>query len=307
MLSRYRFDRETPTPCWPPTPSSTSSRRRRSATSTGCASAWPRTRRAATAYLGRRLHRAALRGLLRQGRGGATSCSTRAPGRRLLGNELQVQPLHSAASGRHHEVCRVLIAAGADVNATQRHELHPAPRGGPARRRRARRAVPARPARTRRRGPMTGDTPADRRGGRPPRRRARLREVATEVAAPSAAFEVPLAVPGVDDRVVGVLLDPGGVEVVVCAEPATAPRPPLPGNRPQRAPCMHSRECTSLDSKVSHSEWWRPAHRDMHHDIWPAGEAGRVGIGGCRPQAAGAGVSAHIQHTAVASLSGCRR
>ncbi len=40
-------------------------------------------------------------------------------------NELQVQPLHSAASGRHHEVCRVLIAAGADVNATQRHEFTP--------------------------------------------------------------------------------------------------------------------------------------------------------------------------------------
>jgi ankyrin repeat protein len=28
-----------------------------------------------------------------------------------------VQPLHSAAAGRHHEVCRVLLAAGADVNA----------------------------------------------------------------------------------------------------------------------------------------------------------------------------------------------
>ena len=40
-------------------------------------------------------------------------------------NELRVQPLHSAASGRHHEVCRVLIAAGADVNATQRHEFTP--------------------------------------------------------------------------------------------------------------------------------------------------------------------------------------
>ena len=48
-------------------------------------------------------------------------------------NELQVQPLHSAASGRHHEVCRVLIAAGADVNATQRHEftsLHAAAKHG---------------------------------------------------------------------------------------------------------------------------------------------------------------------------------
>ena len=40
-------------------------------------------------------------------------------------NELRVQPLHSAAAGRHHEVCRLLIAAGADVNATQRDEFTP--------------------------------------------------------------------------------------------------------------------------------------------------------------------------------------
>jgi ankyrin repeat protein len=40
-------------------------------------------------------------------------------------NELHVQPLHSAASGRHHEVCRLLIAAGADINATQRHDYTP--------------------------------------------------------------------------------------------------------------------------------------------------------------------------------------
>ena len=40
-------------------------------------------------------------------------------------NDLTVQPLHSAASGRHHEVCRVLLAAGADVNARQRHGYAP--------------------------------------------------------------------------------------------------------------------------------------------------------------------------------------
>ena len=34
-------------------------------------------------------------------------------------NPFGVQPLHSAAAGRHHEVCRLLLAAGADVNATQ--------------------------------------------------------------------------------------------------------------------------------------------------------------------------------------------
>lgn len=34
-------------------------------------------------------------------------------------NELSNQPLHAAAAGRHVEVCRALLAAGADVNATQ--------------------------------------------------------------------------------------------------------------------------------------------------------------------------------------------
>lgn len=40
-------------------------------------------------------------------------------------NSLHVQPLHSAAAGRHHEVCRVLLAAGADVNATQQDSYTP--------------------------------------------------------------------------------------------------------------------------------------------------------------------------------------
>jgi ankyrin repeat protein len=34
-------------------------------------------------------------------------------------NEFANQPLHAAAAGRHVEVCRLLLAAGADVNATQ--------------------------------------------------------------------------------------------------------------------------------------------------------------------------------------------
>ena len=34
-------------------------------------------------------------------------------------NELANQPLHAAAAGKHVEVCRILLAAGADVNATQ--------------------------------------------------------------------------------------------------------------------------------------------------------------------------------------------
>jgi ankyrin repeat protein len=34
-------------------------------------------------------------------------------------NDFANQPLHAAAAGRHIEVCRVLLSAGADVNATQ--------------------------------------------------------------------------------------------------------------------------------------------------------------------------------------------
>jgi len=34
-------------------------------------------------------------------------------------NEMRVQPLHSAAASRHLEVCRLLLAAGADVDARQ--------------------------------------------------------------------------------------------------------------------------------------------------------------------------------------------
>ena len=35
-------------------------------------------------------------------------------------NETAVQPLHAAAAGHHQEACRILLAAGADVNAMQR-------------------------------------------------------------------------------------------------------------------------------------------------------------------------------------------
>jgi ankyrin repeat protein len=37
----------------------------------------------------------------------------------VANNEMRVQPLHSAAASRHLEVCRLLVAAGADVNARQ--------------------------------------------------------------------------------------------------------------------------------------------------------------------------------------------
>jgi uncharacterized protein len=50
-------------------------------------------------------------------------------------NQLQVMPLHSAAAGSHLGVARLLVAAGADVNATQRHgytPLHAAAQNGNA-------------------------------------------------------------------------------------------------------------------------------------------------------------------------------
>ena len=50
-------------------------------------------------------------------------------------NQLQVMPLHSAAAGSHMGVARLLVAAGADVNATQRHgytPLHAAAQNGNA-------------------------------------------------------------------------------------------------------------------------------------------------------------------------------
>lgn len=40
-------------------------------------------------------------------------------------NPFRVQPLHSAAAGRHNEVCRILLAAGADVNARQQDAYTP--------------------------------------------------------------------------------------------------------------------------------------------------------------------------------------
>jgi ankyrin repeat protein len=40
-------------------------------------------------------------------------------------NDFHVEPLHSAAAGRHIEICRLLIAGGADVNAKQRHGFTP--------------------------------------------------------------------------------------------------------------------------------------------------------------------------------------
>ena len=104
-------------------------------------------------------------------------CSTPAPrSTPCRRNEMRVQPLHSAAAGRHIEVCRVLIAAGADVNATPAARLHAAPRGRPARRRSSWSSCSCRPARTRpRRDGRRATRPADlaEAAGHVGRRRAR--------------------------------------------------------------------------------------------------------------------------------------
>jgi uncharacterized protein len=48
-----------------------------------------------------------------------------APVDAVADNPTRVQPLHSAAAGRQVEICRLLIAAGADVNAPQQHGFTP--------------------------------------------------------------------------------------------------------------------------------------------------------------------------------------
>ena len=161
-----------PTPCWRRIPTSTSSRRRRSATSTGCASGWRRTTGGRPAYSTdgfTALHFAAFFGKVEAAR---TLLDAGAVVNAYSVNELQVQPLHSAAAGRHHEVCRVLIAAGADVNATQRHEftpLHAAAKHGDAELVELFLSAGADPTGPDRSGRHPG---RHRRGGRPRRRRA---------------------------------------------------------------------------------------------------------------------------------------
>ena len=79
-------------------------------------------------------------------------------------NPFANQPLHAAAAGRHLEVCRLLLGAGADVERHPARRLHAVARGRPERGRRARRAVPV----GRRRPVGRSVTPAKRQP-RPPK------------------------------------------------------------------------------------------------------------------------------------------
>lgn len=64
----------------------------------------------------------------------------------VAANDMRVQPLHSAAASRNLKICRLLLAAGADVDARQAGGFHAPPRGGPERRSRDGRAVPLGPS-----------------------------------------------------------------------------------------------------------------------------------------------------------------
>ena len=155
------------------------------------------------------------------------SCSRRAPRSNVVaGNEMRVQPLHSAAAGRHLEVCRLLLAAGADVDARQAGgftPLHAAAQNGDPELVElflSARADPPAPT-------DDGETPADtaEAAGHPDVARRLRRGRGRRVAPPAptrgrrsagvSSARGSARGPRVDDRVVDLLLVAGGVEVVV--------------------------------------------------------------------------------------------
>ena len=208
------------TRCSRPIRTWTSSRRRRSATSTGCASASTRIRAEPSPSRADGFTALHFAGFFGKAEAARTLIDAGAMVDAVSRNEMRVQPLHSAAAGRHIEVCRLLIASGADVNATQQHgftPLHAAAQHGDDELVELFLSAGADPLH----GTMPATRPADiaEAAGHvdvaraAPRGRRGSRQRADRLG--SAALEVALAVPGVDHRVVGLLLDPGRVEVVV--------------------------------------------------------------------------------------------
>ena len=204
---------------------------------------------AASAFSTGRLHGAPFRGVLRQGGGGEDAAGAGAsvdvvhaqpvrepaaprrggraqrgglpgPARRRVPTSNATQhggftPLHEAAQHGDVEMAELFLSAGADPPAPRRgwHARRPRRGGRASRRRQAAAAGHDRTATGTFGAGRIGRTSESQRA--PPAPTIGPQGDEREGTGRSAALEVALAVPRVDDRVVRLLLDPRGVEVVV--------------------------------------------------------------------------------------------